>query len=407
MMSMLMMNMQSSIQMLPLLQQRQMQQKQNSMQFQTYISQMQALNSMLHTLSYGTPLSELNKLHSGVKNQFESYNNEVSNRLKGVINQVKDMNKATELEKERLLHQLNDEEMRSEDDDEEFKDELDKLEEKVEAQYRAKANTNQAISVGAAPEFSTTTKQKSAMPLQNAGLMSQNAYYSQPQQFGFPQASQPGMYNPMSSMNPYGMNMAYPPYGFELQYDTTSGSSRREEKKPKKTRDDSSSTEKVKKKKKQRKDEFETESKVSALDSPRDHEQKDKKTKPDPMSLLFPGLPNMDGMDPMMKNMYLMNMLSQMNEKDRKKKKKKKSHKRDKDEVGTGNKSSEEKPKMFHHPSHLAFPDMDQLLQASAATQSRRKPGDKAQAAFTKDEGGQKKKRPTFSDTQSLDYSKR
>ncbi len=74
---MLMLNMQSSIQMLPLLQQKQLQQKQNNLQFQTYINQMQALNSMLHTLSYGTPLSELNKLHSGVKNQFEGYNNEV------------------------------------------------------------------------------------------------------------------------------------------------------------------------------------------------------------------------------------------------------------------------------------------------------------------------------------------
>ena len=78
---MLMLNMQSSIQMLPLLQQKQLQQKQNNLQFQTYLNQMQALNSMLHTLSYGTPLSELNKLHSGVKNQFEGYNNEVDSPL--------------------------------------------------------------------------------------------------------------------------------------------------------------------------------------------------------------------------------------------------------------------------------------------------------------------------------------
>jgi hypothetical protein len=49
---------------------------------------------------------------------------------------------------------------------------------------------------------------------------------------------------------------------------------------------------------------------------------------------------------------------------------------------------------------------MDQMLQASAATQSRRKPGDKAQGAFTND-NAMKKKKPTFSDTQSLDYSKR
>jgi hypothetical protein len=296
---------------------------------------MQALNSMLHTLSYGTPLSELNKLHSGVKNQFESYNNEVSNRLKGVINQVKDMNKGTELEKERLLHQLNDEDMKSEDDDEEFKDELDKLEEKVEAQHRARANTNQAVSVGAAPELSATTKPNSRMPLQTAAMMSQNPYFSQPMQSGYMAGGQPPMYppmNPMGGYNPYLSTPAYPPYGYELQYDSKSSSSRRDHKKPKKSRNSSSSSERDRKKKKRKKEDYESESKVSALDSPRELEPKDKKKKPDPMSLLFPNMPNTEGMDPMMKNLLMMNMLSSMNDTERKKKKKK-GHKKDKDDV--------------------------------------------------------------------------
>lgn len=322
--------------MLPLLQQRQMQQKQNSMQFQTYISQMQALNSMLHTLSYGTPLSELNKLHSGVKNQFESYNNEVSGRLKGVINQVKDMNKATELEKERLLHQLNDEEMRSEDEDEEFKDELDKLEERVEAQHRAKATTNQAVSVGAAPELSASSRQKTNLPLQQAGAMSQMPFYSQQQQPAYNPYAQSMAYPQMPGLNPYMASQVYPPYGYELKYDSSKSSSSRrdarQEKKPKKARDNSSSESK-KKKKKTKKADYESDSKVSALDSPREVGSKEKKTKPDPMSMLFPSMPNMENMDPMMKNMMLMNMLSTMNQGESKKKKKRKGHKRDREEV--------------------------------------------------------------------------
>lgn len=324
-MSMLMLNMQSSIQMLPLLQQRQMQQKQNGMQFQTYISQMQALNSMLHTLSYGTPLSELNKLHSGVKNQFESYNNEVSSRLKGVINQVKDMNKATELEKEKIQQQLNDPDMKSEDDDEEFKDELDKLEENIEAKYQAKAQATQPISVGGAPDYSTSSKPKASQAFQNAAAFSQAPAFSQPQQFyGF---QQPQYHNPYYTQ---AMNQNQVPYGFEWQYDPTASKTTKKSEKKKKKRDSSSSSSDHKKKKKKatRKD-SESESKVSALDSPREGSAKPDKNMQDQMNALFPGMPNLDKMDPMARNMALLNMLNSLNEPDVKKKKKKKAKHRD------------------------------------------------------------------------------
>jgi hypothetical protein len=322
-MSMLMLNMQSSIQMLPLLQQRQMQQKQNSMQFQTYISQMQALNSMLHTLSYGTPLSELNKLHSGVKNQFESYNNEVSSRLKGVINQVKDMNKATEIEREKLQHQLNDPEMRSEDDDEEFKDELDKLEEQVETRYRANKNPTLAASVGNAPDPSASSMPKTNTAFRKAANLSQTPIYTQPPQF---YGSQPSQF-PFPGGQP-SFASPYVPFGYQWQYDPSSSkSTRKPEPKEKKRADSSSSSEKKKKKKKVKKQDSETESKVSALDSPREEAKKEKKKKEPQLNSMIPGMPNLEGMDPMTRNMMLLNMLNSLNEPDvRKKKKKKRKH---------------------------------------------------------------------------------
>lgn len=324
MMSMLMLNMQSSIQMLPLLQQRQMQQKQNGMQFQTYISQMQALNSMLHTLSYGTPLSELNKLHSGVKNQFESYNNEVSSRLKGVINQVKDMNKATELEKEKLQQQLNDPDMRSDDDNEEFKDELDRLEEGIEAKYQAKAHANQPVSVGGAPDYSTSSKPKASQVFQSAAALSQSPIYSQPQQSYAPQNWQ--FQNPYYQQMPNQMQV---PYGYEWQYDPTmSRTSKKSEKKKKKkeSRSSSSSSDRKKKKKKVKRKDSESESKVSALDSPREVPDKANNDVQNQFNAMFPGMPNMDKMDPMTRNMALLNMLNALNEPDVKKKKKKRKH---------------------------------------------------------------------------------
>lgn len=343
MMSMLMLNMQSSIQMLPLLQQKQMQQKQSSMQFQTYINQMQALNSMLHTLSYGTPLSELNKLHTGVKNQFESYNNEVSNRLKGVINKVKSMGKVTDVEKEKLITQLNDPDLKSDDeDDEEFKDELDKLEEKVEAEYKARANTNQAFSVGGALDPSESSRPVNMQPLKSAGMISQSQFYLPPppaypnpmQQPGFGQSSM------IPGYNPYMQAPIFPSYGYEFQQDNSSLATKRNEKKDKHKKarynsSDSSSSEPKKKKKKNRKLDLESQSKISALESPRSLEPKDKKVKLDPMSFKFPGMPSlegMEGMDPMMKNMMLLNMMNNMTNNERKKKKKR-SHKREKDEV--------------------------------------------------------------------------
>lgn len=67
---------------------------------------------------------------------------------------------------------------------------------------------------------------------------------------------------------------------------------------------------------------------------------------------------------------------------------------------------SEENPQVFHHPAHLAFPNMDTLLKASAAIPSRRNATDKPQPRFSK-EVNLPKKKPGFSDTQSINYGKR
>lgn len=81
MMSMLLLNMQSSMQMMPFIQMRQQQQQKQNHMFQNYLSQMQALNSLLHTMSYGTPLSELNKMHYEVRDKYDGYNQQVHNPL--------------------------------------------------------------------------------------------------------------------------------------------------------------------------------------------------------------------------------------------------------------------------------------------------------------------------------------
>lgn len=81
MMSMLLLNMQSSMQMMPYIQMRQQQQQKQNYMFQNYLSQMQALNSLLHTMSYGTPLSELNKMHYEVRDKYDNYNGQVQAKI--------------------------------------------------------------------------------------------------------------------------------------------------------------------------------------------------------------------------------------------------------------------------------------------------------------------------------------
>lgn len=52
---------------------------------------MQALNSLLHTMSYGTPLSELNKLHYEIRDKYDGYNQQVENQLQTVIGEAKNI----------------------------------------------------------------------------------------------------------------------------------------------------------------------------------------------------------------------------------------------------------------------------------------------------------------------------
>jgi hypothetical protein len=395
MMSMLMLNMQSSIQMLPLLQQRQLQQKQNQVQFQTYISQMQALNSMLHTLSYGTPLSELNKLHTGVKNQFESYNNEVSSRMKGVINQIKDMRKNAEIDKEKIAHKMQDGEIISDDDeDDEFKDELDKLEEQIENNVRNEkpqsATKLQApVTVMAAPNLHTIQQPNFATsysnlnhqapgmsPMQAAGAMGMG--FSQDPYSQYPQ---------MAMSNPYATAPIPPQY----YYDDYSDSRRcRDRDRDRKQREESSETKPKKKKKKKSEDE----DTVDALKSPRNGNTGQLGGMPNnPMDMM--GM--MKGMDPMMQNMMLMNLINGLN-KDKKKKKKHK-HKKDDEEE----ESSAAKPEVFYHPHGVPFPGG-----AVPTLGPSRRAGDKPPAGgFGPTADKVTKKKGTFSETQSLNYSKR
>lgn len=79
------------MQMMPYITMRQQQQQKANSEFKNYVNQMQALNSMLHTLSYGTPLSQLNQMHEEVKEKYQGYNQRIEGQLQDLIHEARDL----------------------------------------------------------------------------------------------------------------------------------------------------------------------------------------------------------------------------------------------------------------------------------------------------------------------------
>lgn len=386
-----MMNMQSNLQMMPLLQQKQMQQKQQQAQFQTYLSQMQSLGSMLHTLSYGTPLSELNKLHAGVKAQFEANNHELGGRLKNAITQVKEMRKNIDLDNERYATK-NPDNSQSEDD-EEFKDALDMLEDEIA--YNSQGNgaqNNQAanLQLSMPNEPKNPPKSESNQSV-NRKLQSSARQYLDPTQMpnGWqPPAGYPAMYPPpYPPYAPYPPPYAYPGTGQMPVPDTSKQTSKPTRKQKKKEESESSEEERPKKKMPKVRqvvpDDDDSDS-VSALNSP--------KLQPKGMPNMqgmnpMAAMGNMQGMDPMMQNMMMLMMMNNMKQGGKKKKKKDKSKK----------KRKEEKPQVFFHPQGMPIPPG---MTPGQPLPSRRD-NDLRKATFSMTES-MKSSRPGFSRVQNI-----
>lgn len=381
-----MMNMQSNLQMMPLLQQRQMQQKQQQAQFQTYLSQMQSLGSMLHTLSYGTPLSELNKLHAGVKAQFEANNYELGGRLKNAIGQVKEMRKNIDLDNERYAMK-NPDNSESEEDDE-FKDALDMLEDEIAHNSQAnpqKQNPNMAAQMSRAQDLDNQLKSERNMS-SKLNLQASARNYLAPTQT-MPQM-QPSMMYPPMYQQPYPPHM--PQYGYpSMMPQSGMDSTMAGTKKKKREKSESSEEERPKKKKAKAKAVFRNDDStdsVSALNSPRE-------VKAPQVANMLSGNPmaamaGMQSNDPMMQNMMMLMMMNNM--KQDKKKKKTKRHKSKK-------RSKEKEPQVYYHPPGAPIPGSLPPGQPAAS----RRDNDLRKATFSMTESYRSGK-PGFSNVRNL-----
>lgn len=381
-----MMNMQSNLQMMPLLQQRQMQQKQQQAQFQTYLSQMQSLGSMLHTLSYGTPLSELNKLHAGVKAQFEANNHELGGRLKNAIGQVKEMRKNIDLDNERYA--MKNPDNSDSEGDGEFKDALDMLEDEIAYNSQGnptKQNPNMVAQVNRMQDVENQMQSERTLPSKRNLQSSARNFLAPTQQM--PQM-QPSMMYPQMYPQPYPPYM--PPYGYpSMMPPPGMDPAMAGTKKKKRDESDSSEEEKPKKKKVKAKPAVrreDSDDSVSALNSPRE-------VKPTQAANMLSGNPmaamaGMQSSDPMMQQMMMLMMMNNM--KQDKKKKKTKHHKSRK-------RSKDNPPQVFYHPPGAPVPGG---LPSGAPGVSRRD-NDMRKATFSMTESFRSGK-PGFSNVKNL-----